>query len=264
MSQDESFEIRQNKKELTSLHSKPNNIEIDAIKTIEAYDKAFAEKGVSATSKRDYPRKDNAYRTVQRLLQYDSIVQKDKGIKKKIDSMVVQPVTIDGIKKYALYYNGVYMGFDAWDNEIHCVFASGYHWCPRMQFTSSDSAHHFDPATGERRGSYKAVGKIIVHDIFIPEAPKERKKWLDNFIKEKDLDITNTRFYYRQANPDNHHGTTHSGISYDNLCNLTFDQLNDLSTKTYYRDDSGRLKDKDGIIVSYDPSTNKLEKTDIR
>ena len=78
------------------------------------------------------------------------------------------------------------------------------------------------------------------------------------------MDVSTTQFSYRQANQENHHGSIHSAITYDNLVNLTFDQLKDLSEKAYYRDDRGRLKDRDGIIVSYDPSTNKLEKTDIR
>jgi acetyltransferase-like isoleucine patch superfamily enzyme len=258
MSEDESYESKSLKKELTSIHRKPNNIEIDAVKTIEEYDKAYSEKKVQATSKNDYPRTGNVgYRGVQRLLQYDSIVQPDKGIKKKIDSFVVQPINQDGKKKFCVYYNGVYVGYDAWDNEIYCSFSSGYHFKPKLQFVARDSAHPFDSASGERVGSYKAVGNIIVHDIYVSEEPRQRKKDIDKLIKDKNLDITNTTFSYRRPNQENNHSSVHSQISYENLVSLTFDQLNDLSTKTYYKDSSGTLKDKDGYVMKW--SHDKLE-----
>jgi hypothetical protein len=255
MSELESQEIRSLKRELTTLHSKPINIAVDACKTIEAYDLAFSAKQVQATSKRDYPRSDNGYRAVQRLLQFDAIIKPDKGITTKIDSLVIQPVTENNEKKYALYYHARYVGYDAWDNEIGSVFSNGYHWRPKLQFTAFDVGSPFDPQTGERRGSYKPQGKIIIHDIFVPENPKERKKWLEDFVKDKD--VTNTVFSFRQPSFDNLHSGMHSQVSFENLCNLTFDQLIELTTKNYYKDNSGNLTDKDGYKVRF--NNDKIE-----
>jgi hypothetical protein len=257
MSQSETYEAQHLKREVTSLHAKPNNIEIDAQKTIKAYDKAFAEKGIQATSKRDYPRSGVGYRQVQRLIQYDSIVKRDKGITKKIISMTVQPVTIDKQQKYALYYHGHYVGFDAWDNEIWCSFTEGFHYKPKIQFVPTDLVNPFDSKTGERRGSYKPIGYSLVHDIFIPESPKERRKFLEKLIK--DLDVSNCVYSYRVANPENDHASHHGEISFNNLCDLTFTQLEELQTKLYYKDSSGSLRDKDNLRVQYDPSTKKVE-----
>ena len=257
MSLNETYEIQQLKREVTSLHAKPNNIEIDAQKTIKAYDKAFAEKGIQATSKRDYPRTGVGYRQVQRLLQYDSIVKKDKGITKKIQSMTVQPITIGKEKKYAVYFSGHYIGFDAWDNEIWCPFTEGFHYKPKLQFVATDIGNPFDSKTGERKGTYQAVGYSLVHDIYAPESPKERRKFLEKLIK--DLDVSNTVYSYRVANPENNHGSNHGEISFNNLCDLTFTQLEELQTKLYYKDSSGSLRDKDNLRVQYDPSTKKVE-----
>lgn len=52
--------------------------------------------------------------------------------------MVVQPDTIEGKTKYALYYHGRYVGFDAWDSEIGCPFAEGFHYKPKRQFVPLD------------------------------------------------------------------------------------------------------------------------------
>jgi hypothetical protein len=262
MSEDETKEKRYLQKELKAIHGKPNNIQIDALKTIEAYDKAYNDKKVAPTSKRDYPRSDVGFREVQRLLQFDAIVKPEKGIKKVINSIIVQPVTIEGKRKYALYMHGQYIAFDAWDNEIGNVFSEGYYYKPKLQFVATDRINKFDPSTGELRGSYKPAGKIIEHTIFIPEAPKERKKWLDDFTK--DLDISNCQFSFRQPSADNLHSSMHSTISYEILTSLTFDQITELTTKNYYKDDKNRLRDKDNILLEYDPSTNKLERTDIR
>lgn len=250
MSEQSTFEKQYQKKELSTISGKPNNIQIDAIKTKKAYDKAYAEKGIVPTSKTDYPRSGQGYRAIQRLLQFDHIVQPKKGIKKIVNTMVVQPVTVDKQKKYALYMHGRYEGVDAWDSPIGCGFSEGFHYSPKLQFVVTDIAKPFDEKTGERRGEYRPVGYSIIHDIFIPENPKERRKFLENMIKEKNLIIDNCVFSYRQANPDNHHASNHGQISFNNLCDLTFDQLAELQEKTYYKDGSN-LYDKDGYTVKY-------------
>ena len=50
------FEHEYNKRELQGISGKPRNIEIAALKTIEAYNKAYTEKGITPTGKDDYPR----------------------------------------------------------------------------------------------------------------------------------------------------------------------------------------------------------------
>ena len=81
---EEQFIEDQRKAELGSIYGKPKNIEIPALRTIEAYKEAYRQKGMVPTGKDDFPRSDVGYRQVQRLLKFDSIVKKDKGIKKVI------------------------------------------------------------------------------------------------------------------------------------------------------------------------------------
>jgi hypothetical protein len=213
----------QNKRELNSLTGKPQHIQIDALKTKQAYDDAYKAKGIVATSKRDYPRSGQGYRQIQRLLQFDHLINISKGkIRTVVNTMTVQPVTVEGKKKYALYYQGQYIALDSWGSEISHTFTTGYHYAPELQFGVTDVANPFDPKTGERKGSWKAVGFTYEHDIFIPEEPKERRKFLQNLTK--DMDVSNCVFSYRQASPTNNHQSNHGQISFNNLCDLTFEQ----------------------------------------
>jgi hypothetical protein len=70
--------------------------------------------------------------------------------------MVTQPVTARENKKevikYALYYSGEYIGYDAYDNEVYCSFNEGWYFKPRLKFVVYDTGRPFDPKTGERRG----------------------------------------------------------------------------------------------------------------
>jgi hypothetical protein len=143
--------------------------------------------------------------------------------------------------------HGQYVGFDAWDNEIAASFSEGYHFKPRLQFLATDLVNPFDPKTGERRGIWRPVDRLIVHDLFIPEDPKQRRKFLEKLVK--DMDVSNCTFSYRRANPDNNHSSIHSDIGFNNICDLNVTQLQELSEKAYYKDSSGNLYDKDGYIV---------------
>lgn len=94
-----------------------------------AYDKAFAEKGISATSKWDYIRGGQGYRAIERLLQFDHLVDGKQEITKVIHTMVIQPVVIGKSKqpKLAVYYNGHYQGLDAFGSQIESAsFGEGY------------------------------------------------------------------------------------------------------------------------------------------
>jgi hypothetical protein len=90
------------------------------------------------------------------LLQFDRIVKPEKGLKKVIRPMVTQPVTAiennKEVTKYALYYSGEYVGYDAYDNEIYCSFNEGWYFKPKLEFLVYDIGRPFDPKTSERRG----------------------------------------------------------------------------------------------------------------
>ena len=194
------------------------------------------------------------YRQVQRLLKFDSIVKKEKGIKKVIKSMVIQPVTVEGGKtKLALYYSGDYIGYDAWDSEIYCSFNEGYYFKPRLTsilVNTGLTRKDFDE-NGERRRTWKAAGHTYEHDIFVPEEPKARRKFLEKLIEESPgTYTTNCIFSFRQPNYDNNHSGKHNNASWNNFCDLTVQQLGELQDKAYYKDASN-LKDKDGITVNY-------------
>ena len=245
------FEQEHNEQELQSIAGKPKNVEISALRTIEAYKESYRQKGMVPSSKDDYPRSDVGYRQVQRLLKFDSIVKKEKGIKKVIRSMVVQPVTVEGKTKLALYYTGEYIGKNAWDNEIYCSFNQGYYFKPKLQFVVVDTANPFDPQTGEKRGTYKPAGYSYEHYIFVPEEPKARRKFLEELIKESPgTEIANCIFSFRQPNYDNNHTSQHDNVSWNNFCDLSVEQLSELQSKRYYKE-GPNLKDKDGYVVSY-------------
>jgi hypothetical protein len=248
MSELETQEIKHLKRELQTIHGKPQNIEISALKTIKAYDDAYAEKKMQAISKRDYPRSVQGYRACQRLLQFDAIVKPD-SIRTVVNSMIFQPVTINNEKKYALYYTGQYYGLDAWESEIGITFNEGYYFKPKLVFKVFDVGNPYDSKTGEKRGNWVAEGYSVIHDILVPENPKERRKFIEKLIKDRGLDVTNCVFSYRLASPNNDHGGVHGQISYNNLCDLTVTQLEELQTKTYYKDSSGNLMDKDGYRI---------------
>ena len=247
------YEQEHNQQELQSISGKPRNVEISALRTIEAYKEAYREKGIVPTSKDDFPRSDVGYRQVQRLLKFDSIVKKDKGIKKVIRSMVIQPVTVEGKTKLALYYSGGYIGKNAWDDEIYCSFNEGYYYKPKLtsQVVNTGKTKEDFDENGERRRIWKPVGYTYEHYIFLSEQPKERRKFLEELIKESPgTEIANCIFSFRQSNYDNNHTSQHDNVSWNNFCDLNIDQLSELQGKRYYKEGSN-LKDKDGYVVSY-------------
>ena len=242
MSETSEFEREYNSRELTGISGKPQNIEIAALKTLEAYKKEYAIHGVVPTGKDDYPRSDVGYRQVQKLLEFDRIVRPEKGIKLKIHTMTVQPITLEnGETKHAIYYSGQYEGYDAWDNEIHCSVNTGYFYSPKMRgevVNTGITIHDFDEA-GERRRIWKAVGHKFEHYLFLEQNPKQRKIQLEKLFKDAGSNPQHCVFNFRQSNPDNNHASKHGPISWTQFCDLTFQQMAELQDKRYYSDDKG-------------------------
>jgi hypothetical protein len=160
--------------ELASITGTPKNkiVEIYALKTIQAYKDAYREKGVVPTSLEDFPSSEVGYQMARWLLEFDRLLVPET-IKKVIRSMVIQPISKDGKRKYALYYTGSYVGENAMGLEFDRSAIWGWYYKPKLQpFFSNTGLTKYDfNEDGTRRATWKAVGQTIEHDIFVPEDP---------------------------------------------------------------------------------------------
>src|SRR5687768_8305367 len=82
---------KQNELDLKQIAGKANNIEINE-RTIQAYKDEFGKKGLIPTKEEDYPKED--FHMVKKQKAFDALVDPTQGIRKVIESMVRQPVTI--------------------------------------------------------------------------------------------------------------------------------------------------------------------------
>jgi hypothetical protein len=180
------LERKDNERILKQIEGKTQHIEINE-RTIEAYKEEFAKKGLVPEGEQDYPQED--FHLVKKQKAFDSLVDASQGITKIIESMVRQPITIFNSKgqpevKDALYYNGNYYGKDKRDNDLGAPFHEGSYKKPKLAFTYTDPSNPYDSKTGERRGTYKVVGHIYQHYIFLSEDKKLRRKQLEDIIAE--------------------------------------------------------------------------------
>ena len=81
--------------------------------------------------------------------------------------------------------------------------------------------------------------RLYEHYIFLPEEPKARTKFLQDLIKNTPGTSTQNCIYsFRQSNYQNSHTGKQDNISWNNLCNLSFEQLASLQNKGYYKEGS--------------------------
>jgi hypothetical protein len=252
---------------LKQVTGKPKNIEINE-RTLEATKKSFRDKGLEITKHTEYPRED--FYIIRKQKKFDSIVDPSKGIRKLVESMIRQPITVfdksgKAVVKDALYFRGSYRGTDKFGTEIGAPFAEGYYKTPRLVFSFVDPAHPFDSATGEKRGRYTTSGFTFEYYIFLSEDKKERRKQLEEIISKCTGTYTGNlekgHLSYRNPTPDNSHSATHGGsFNWNQFCDLSIEELGEAQQKRYYKEKStGVLKDIDGVRVEYDRSTGKLE-----
>jgi hypothetical protein len=260
------LEKEQNEFMLNRIEGKTNNIEVNE-RTLESFRQEFAKKGL-VVEHEDYPMDD--FVQISKLKEFDRLVDPSQGIRKVISAMTRQPVTIFNKQgkpevKDALYYYGYYYGQDKKGNDLGAEFNEGWFKKPRLVFTSTDPANPFDPKTGERRGEYKVSGFSYEHYIFLPEAAKERRAFLEDIVKNATGTYTgnlNTggHLCYRNPSPDNGRSGTHGDVKWDQFCDLSLEELGDLQNKNYYTEKStGAIKDRTGQRVAYDHSTKKVE-----
>lgn len=261
------LERRQNELELRKVAGKTKNIEINE-RSLEATRKAIADKGLVITKESEYPKED--FHLVRKQKLFDSLVDPKQGIKKVIESMVRQPVTIFNKQgkpevKDALYYNGNYYGTDKRGNDLGAPFDEGSFKKPKMSFSYSNPTEPYDPKTGERRGQYAAVGYTFEHYIYLPEDKKERRKVLEDIIKNATGthigNLERHHLHFRNPTPNNDHSGTHGGsFNWNIFCDLSLEELGECQNKRYYKEKStGLLKDKDGVRVEYNTNTGKMD-----
>ena len=103
---------RERQLELKKIAGTPKNIKINE-RTLEAYREEYRKKGMVPEGEKDYPKED--YHLVSKQKKFDALVDPKLGIRKIIETMVRQPITIFNKQgkpevKDALYYNGYYYG----------------------------------------------------------------------------------------------------------------------------------------------------------
>jgi len=252
---------------LRKIAGKAQHIEINE-RSLEAYKEEYAKKGLVIESK-DHDRE--TFHLVAKLKQFDSFVDPEQGIRKVIQTMVRQPITVFNKQgkpevKDSLYFNGLYFGMDKRGTEINASFQEGWYKKPKLIFTFVDASNPFDPKTGERKGEYKAAGFSYEHYIFLSEDKKERRKQLQDIIQNAPGTYTgNLKGFlsYRNPTPDNNHSGSHGGMfNWDQFCDLSIEELGECQNKAYYTEkETGHIKDVTGQRVAYDYSTKKVETT---
>jgi hypothetical protein len=252
------WQQKENEQELKQIQGKLKNVKgYSAERTIQEYNDEFRKKGLVAEGIDDYPR--DQFIQLGNLKDFDSRVDKET-ITKRISNMIIEPVTIKEngklVTKHALTVNGKYDGYNHAGVRIICGWTDGWYLKPIVQFTVN-SSNPFDPETGKPVGDYKVRGKPEkVYTQFVPENPKERRKLLESIITESDTlpqELTK-RLMYRQS--DGSHG---GAFTFDQFCDLTFDQLSQLQRKGYFTDSKGTLRDSDGSMVEYNRNTKRIE-----
>lgn len=260
------LEEKQNKLALKQIAGKPKNIEINE-RTLVSYREEFTKKGCVITKEEEYPQED--FHMVKKQKAFDALVDPSQGIRKIIESMVRQPITIFNKQgkpevKDALYFNGYYYGTDKKGNDLGAPFHEGSYKKPKLAFTSTDALNPYDSKTGERRGEYKVSRYVYEHYIYLSEDKKERRKILEDIISKATGTYTGNlsinRLHYRNPTPINDHSGTHGGsFNWNQFCDLSIEELGEAQNKNYYKSkQDGTLRDKDGQRVNYDESTGKM------
>lgn len=261
------MEQKEEQLKLAQITGKVKHIEVNE-KSLEKTREVFRSKGLEVTKYTEYPRED--YYLVRKQHRFDSVVDPSKGIRKIIESMVRQPITVFNKQgkaevKDALYYRGYWRGIDKFGTDIGAPFFEGAYKIPRLVFSFVDPAHPFDSATGEKRGRYTTSGYTFEHYIFLTEDKKERRKQLEDIVQKATGTYTGNlergHLHYRNPSPDNSHSGSHGGgFTWNQFCDLSIEELGECQNKRYYKEKStGILKDKDGQRVDYNQSTGKIE-----
>ena len=260
------LEVKQNKLALNKIAGKAQHIEINE-RTLEAYKEEFGKKGLVITREEDYPQED--FHLVAKQKNFDALVDPSQGIRKIIESMIRQPVTIFDKNgkpeiKDALYYNGYWYGTSKRGEDLGAPFREGFYKKPKMSFTYTNATQPYDPQTGERRGQYKTVGTTYQYYIFLSADKKERRKQLEDIIQKAPGTYTGNleggHLHYRNPTPNNDRSGGHGdSFTWNQFCDLSIEELGEAQNKNYYKEKStGLLKDRTGVRVQYDSNTGKM------
>jgi hypothetical protein len=220
------LEKEQLERGLRKIAGKAQHIEINE-RTIEAYKDEFRKKGLVITREEHYDQEH--FHLVAKQKNFDALVDPKQGIRKVIQSMIRQPITIfskDGKPevKDALYYNGYYYGQDKRGNDLGAPFHFGSFKVPKMSFTYTNPTAPYDPKTGERRGQYKVSGHSYEHYIFLSADQKERRKQLEDILQNATGtykgNLEKGHLHYRNPTPNNDHSGGHGESFNDVLSRL--------------------------------------------
>lgn len=257
MIEDLLWQRKESEKKLQGIKGKLKNVKSEsAERTIQEYNKGFKEKGLNAEVKEDYPR--DAFAGMEDLKRFDYRVD-PSTIKKTISNITIEPVTVKEkgklITRHALTVHGKYRGYNHAGVPLLCGLTDGYFYQPNIIYTAKNPNRPYDPVTGKTDGDWKVQKKPEkVYTIYAPEDPKERTKLLEKIISETDTLPGELRGHLMYRQSDGRHG---GNLSFEQFCNLTFEQMSQLQKDGYYLDSKQTLRNSEGQMVEYNRS-NKL------
>jgi hypothetical protein len=228
-------------------------------RTIAEYNKSFRENGFQPEGRDDYPY--DQYLGFKALVEFDSRLDPNT-IKKEISNMIIQPVTIKDkgklVTKYALTVNGRYTGLNKAGVSLQRGWSDGWYYKPVIRFAAKNSNEPFDPQTGQRIGENRVTKKPDkVYTQYVPENPKERRALFEKILQDSDTlpEELNGKLKYRQGEG----GSRGGSFTFDQFCDLTFDQLRQIQKNGFYSDSKGVLRNTDDSIVEYNKQTQKIQ-----
>lgn len=194
---------------------------------------------------------------LQRLRKLDQIIQPDKGITKEITHLartLTQQKNKEGriVQGEYLTAQGEFKGFDFANMQVGYEFTEYWARLPIISKVYSGAAR-FDKDTGQDLGKEQATGSIVGYYLEVPKDAAKRKKLIDSVIGNNFPE--NIQYYLKQGN--NPFGARKDGsFSYEQFCQCSASELIDLSRRSggdkapgYYRDQTGKLHDRDGNII---------------
>jgi len=195
---------------------------------------------------------------LKRLRKLDQIIKPEKGSVVKEITHITRIVTRQRNKEGRIIQGeflttqGEFKGVDFANMEVGYEFQEGWAKVPVIRKVYSDNAR-FDKDSGEDLGKEQATGSTVQYFIEVPKDGAKRKKLIEDIIGNNFPE--NIIYIYKEG--DTPGGSRRDdSFSHKQFIECSAEQLRDLSKRSagdkgigYWRDQAGRLHDKDGNII---------------
>ena len=253
----------------TKLETKDTNTKLEletfAGRTIQAYKDAARQAGLVLHSANEGQDNGNfPERPYFSLRRFRRIISKSKGEPKKVVTHMARQIvnTRDDkgkpIQKEYLTYQGYYEVKDHRGVPDHANLEVGKYDRPKVVVNPS---RKYNPNTGEPIGpEFIFSGQETVYTIEVPKSKTERKKLIDEIIKDNFPE--EIKYYFKSHDELARRDST---FSYQNFVDCSIEELRKLSfqgggdkTPGIWRDNDGKLRDKFGQLVSQESGNKEV------